>query len=127
MVWVFVQEVLVALAATGFTRVPDDLKSRLEATFSTPSTAVVENGFRAMRKVETADQYNKTVTSSRKWWAPIDQKVLTERHGYEEVSWRSLRLAPGDPQVLPDKVFQPPRAKGQTTMDFRGIVSPKAS
>eukprot|EP00974_Lingulodinium_polyedra_P025722 2485532-Lingulodinium_polyedra.AAC.1 len=112
-----------ALAAVGFQSVPEATKQQLKDCFSTMSTTMVEHAFKSLRKVETRDQDSCTVSAPRKWWAPIDQEVMTERYAYQQVPWKAQEVHSSESRTLPPGLFKAPTAPGRTSFPFSGIVS----
>lgn len=120
---VVVEEVMLALAEVGFTVIPGDVRVRLEETFSCCGTKVCEDAFHYERRVEAVQQDSKTVNSTRKWWAPIANKVLGQTHSFEEVSWKSYSMEPSDASTMPPRSFLPTTKPNGTSMRLRGIVT----
>lgn len=123
MQWTIVQEACAALEQTGFTEVPAELVEDLTAAFSCAPTALIENGFNAMRSVEVLENKNKAVSSARKWWAPISHELLSGRQHYHEVPWKQEALTPQEPQSLPDSCFSGRLSAERTTCNLKAIVS----
>lgn len=121
--WTFVSETCRALEETDFQAVPEELKEELQQVFSTLPTAVVEHGFHSMRLRETRDQSSKVMCVARRWWAPIAQEDLTERHHYLEVPWEQQKLKAKEPGQLPPRCFKPSQKPEHCSFDMSGIVS----
>lgn len=122
--WPVVAELCQALEGLHPDR-PDDaanMVSRIRRIFSSPGTNVVENQFKAGRRVETRDQDNCLVSNARKWWAPIDQAVLTRVYGFTEVPWQREVLTEKDVKKLPRDAFHAPTTASDTSMPFRSVV-----
>ena len=86
----------------------------------------MEDAFKCGRKVESREQENKTVSSTRKWLAPVEQRLMSTYHRYDEVEWRSQPVSSHDAHKMPSETFKPATLPKARSFDMSGIVSPKS-
>ena len=110
-VWPLNRIMLGYARACDFKCVSPNMKKLAERIFDPcfGGSAIVEDNFQRQRDKETRDQTNKSsMRPVRIWFTPLQRKVLTQVHRWEEVNYKDApRVCPRSQVTLPKSLHKP--------------------